>query len=202
MKNAKFVVVLFALMLLAAACGGQSAEEELLEQILESGGEDIGDIDINTDDGDFSLNVQGEDGEDISITGGGDNDAFQITVEGEDGETFSIGGGEIPDGLEVPIPDGGDITSSLSGGGDMIVALSYPRTQFEQLISFYDAELDASSEEVERFETSFQTSDDVTIRSVSWTHDSIGWFVSVSDCMGMTTGEQDSVCVTVSQTES
>lgn len=196
MKKARLVIVLFAVMLLAAACGGQSAEDALLEQILENSGEDIGNIDINTDDGDFSLNIEGEDGEDISISGGGDDDDFTMTVEGEDGETFTIGGGEVPDGLQVPVPDGGDVVSSFTSNDDKSVSINYPAADFDQLVSFYDSQL-GSGDSVSRFESSYST-DDGTMRNVSWTDDTNGlWNVSVSDCYGVSTGDLDSACVTI-----
>ena len=195
MKNKRLLIALFALMLLAAGCGGQSAEEALLEEILENSGEDIGNVDINTDDGDFSLNIEGEDGEDISISGGGDDDDFTMTVEGEDGETFSFGGGEIPEGLQVPIADGGDVISSFSSNSDKSVTLNYPASEFDQLVSFYDSQL-GSGDSVSRFESSYST-DDGNMRNVSWTDDDEGnWNVSVGDCYG-TGGDLDSVCVTI-----
>lgn len=217
MKIARLVVVFFALMLLAAACGGQSAEEALLEQILESSGEDIGNIDVNTDDGDFSISVEGEDGEDINITGSGDDedfsmtiegedgeninitgsgddDDFSFTIEGEDGETFSYGGGEIPEGMQLPIADGGKVGSVMTSNEDMMVQLYYPATAFDQLVSFYDSQLNADSDEISRFESSYGSDDD-TIRSVSWSPDSGEWDVSVSDCFGLESGELDSACV-------
>ena len=101
MRNRKLIIAIASLMLLLAACGGNSVEEEILEQMLENSGEDIGDIDIDTSgDGDnFNMTVEGEDGEEITITGGGDDEEFTVTMEGEDGGTMSIGGGDIPDGL-------------------------------------------------------------------------------------------------------
>ncbi|MCP4964939.1 MAG: hypothetical protein GY926_06860 [bacterium] len=193
MKNERLLVTLFALMLLAAACGGQSAEEALLEEILENSGEDIGDIDINTDDGNFNINVEGEDGEDINITGGGDDDEFSITVEGEDGETMTFGGGEVPDGVKSPIPDGGTVASTFSTGEDISVSLTYPGTSFDELVSFYDDRLDASDDE--RFESSF-TTEDGTFRSVVWSGADGDWTVNVSDCIGIN-GDLDSVCVSI-----
>ncbi len=69
MRNIRLVVAAAALMLFVTACGGQSAEEKLLEEVLENSGEDIGDVDISTDDdGNMSISVEGNDGEDINIS--------------------------------------------------------------------------------------------------------------------------------------
>ncbi len=193
MKNTRIAIVLVALTLLAAACGGKSAEDALLEKILESSSEDIGDIDINTDDGDFNISVTGEDGEDISITGGGDDDEFAITVEGEDGETMTFGGGEVPDGLQTPVPDGGEVVSTFSTGEDITVSLTYPGSSFEQLVSFFDDRLDFGSDN--RFESSF-SSEEGTFRAVVWNADDGNWTVNVSDCYGLN-GDLDSACVSI-----
>ncbi len=195
MKQFKLVTAIVALVLLAAACGGKSAEEELLEQILESGGADIGDIDINSDDGEFNLTVQDEDGNDISIAGGGDDEEFSMTIEGEDGESFVIGGGELPEGLETPVLDGGSVGFSMSSGGERSVTLTYPEGSFEALVSFYDDRLDIGGDDGNRFETSF-TSEDGTIRTVGWNDTDSNWAVTVSDCFGLN-GELGSACVTI-----
>ncbi len=197
MRRTRIVIVISALALLAAACGGQSAEEELVERILESGGEDIGDIDIDTGgDGDFSISFEGEDGEDISVTGSGDDEDFEITVEGDEGETMTFGGGDIPDGLTVPVPDGGEVTMSLTSDQDISVALQYPQGAFDQLVAFYDSNLDASSDSVDRFESTMSM-EQGTIRTVNWNETDYAWSVNVSDCISAASGELDATCVTI-----
>jgi hypothetical protein len=199
MRKARPVIAVFALALLIAACGGQSAEEQLLEEILENSGEDIGDIDIDTGggDGDFSISIEGEgDGEGFTMTGSGDDENFEITVEGDDGETMTFGGGDIPDGLTVPVPDGGEVTMSLTSDQDISVALQYPENAYDQLVAFYDSNLDVSSDSVDRYESTMST-EQGTIRSVNWNESNYGWTVNVSDCFGGVTGELDSICVTI-----
>lgn len=195
----RLVIVISALLLLTAACGGKSAEEQLLEEIMENSGEDIGDLDIDLDeDGEgFSISVEGEDGEDISISGGGDDEDFSMTVEGEDGEVMTIGGGEVPDDLTVPYPDGGSVMNSFSSQSDVSVTLQYPNNDFDSLVSFYDGELDAGSDDIDRNESSF-TSEDGTFRNVFWSSSSGDWTVNVSDCYGLV-GDLDSACVTIFQ---
>lgn len=203
MNKTRMVMVISAFMLLLAACGGQSAEEALLEEILENS-EGIGDIDIDTGgggDGDFSINIQGEDGEDISFSGSGDDEDFQFTVEGEDGETMSFGGGEIPEELSVPVPDGGEVTMSLTSDQDISVALQYPQNEFDRIVSFYDETFDSDSDSVDRYESSYST-EDGTVRSVNWNESGYGWTVTVSDCFSGASGEMDAICVTVYQTGS
>jgi hypothetical protein len=197
MRQIKLVATVAALVLVMAACGGKSAEEALLEEILENSGEDISDIDINTDSGDLNLSIEGEDGEDISITGSGDDDEFEITVEGEDGGTLTIGGGDIPEALQLPVADGGKVTTSFSTETEVSVSLSYDGDQFDQLVAFYDSQLDPDSDDVDRNETSF-TTEDGTFRNVYWSGEGGNWVVTVGDCIGL---EPGSTCVTLLQTE-
>lgn len=194
----RLVVVISALVLLTAACGGKSAEEQLLEEIMENSGEDIGDLDINLDedDGNFSISVEGEDGEDINITGSGDDDDFSMTVEGEDGEVMTIGGGEIPEELTLPYVDGGDVVQSFVSNTDVTVVLQYPGAQFDQLVAFYDSEL--NSGDVDRNESSY-TTDDGTFRNVAWYPSSGDWTATVGDCFGTASGDLDTACVTLYQ---
>ena len=197
MRRTRIVIATTALVLLAAACGGQSAEEELVERILENEG--LNDVDVNVDGGDggeFSINIQGEDGEDISVTGSGDDEDFEITVEGDEGETMTFGGVEVPDGLTVPVPDGGEVTMSLTSDQDISVALQYPQSEFGRLVEFYDSNLDASSDDVDRFESTMST-EQGTVRTVNWNASGYDWAVTVSDCFSGTTGEMDSACVTI-----
>lgn len=196
-RNTKLAAVVAALLLVATACGGQSAEEALLEEILENSGEDIGDIDINTDDGEFSINIEGEDGEDVNVSSSGSDDDVEITIEGEDGEVMTIGGGDIPDGLDLPIPDGGEVLTSITSGSDVLATISYEGDRFDELVAFYDAEINSDSDEISRNETSF-TTEDGTFRSVNWADNDGTFFVSVADCTGIG-GEIGAVCVTVNQ---
>lgn len=201
MRRRRLIIAISALALVVAACGGQSAEEELLEQILENS-EGVSDIDIDTGggDGDFSITIEGEDGEGFTMSGSGDDENFEYTVEGEDGEVMTVGGGEIPDSLNIPVPDGGDVTMSLVSGDDVNVALQYPQSEFDQIVAFYDSEFDVDSDSVDRNESTM-SSEDGTFRSVFWSDtDNYDWNVSVADCYGSMSGELDAVCVTVYQT--
>lgn len=199
MKNTRLLIAISALLLLVAACGGKSAEEELLEQILENSGEDIGDVDINLgEDGEgFNLTVEGEDGENINITGSGDDeDDFTFTVEGEDGETMTIGGGDIPDELQLPVADGGEVQSSIVSESDVLVSLQYVDGDLDQLVSFYDAQLNPGSDNVTKNETSF-TTEDGTFRNVYYAQDDGSWTVTVGDCIGL-----PGICVNLIQSNS
>lgn len=186
MKNFKLIATVAVLVFVVAACGGQSAEEELLEQILENSGEDVGDVNINTDDGEFSISVEGEDGEDISISSSGDGDDAEITIEGDDGEVMTFGGGELPDGLTLPVPDGGTVQTAITSGTEVLASIQYVNGDFDELVGFYDAAL---SDEYERSETSF-TTEDGTFRNVFWNSDNGARSVAVGDCIG-----QEGICV-------
>lgn len=202
-RNARLVGAMLALVLVVAACGGKSAEEELLEQIFENAGDDIGDLDIDLDDDgdDFSFTVEGEDGETATIVGGGDDDDFTITVEGEDGGTFSFGGGDLPDGLQIPVPDGGNVLLSIEAEGNITVSLEYPGSDLDRLVAFYDSELKPDSDDVDRAESSF-TTEDGEWTNVSWSSSSGDWFVNVGSCFGTASDELDGTCIQISQSNS
>jgi hypothetical protein len=197
MRNIRLLVVFSALLLLLAACGGQSAEEELLEQILENSGDDIGDVNIDLgEDGEgFNLNVTGDDGEDVTISGSGTDDEMVITVEGDDGGTMTIGGGEIPDELQIPVPPGGDVQTSIVSDSEILVSIVYDGDSYDELVEFYDSQLDAASDAVEKTETSFST-EDGTFRNVYYgPSEGSDWTVTVGDCM---LGEPG-ICVNIIQ---
>lgn len=198
MKNTRWTAGIAVLALLVAGCGGNSVEEEILEQMLENSDEDIGELDLELgDDGDgFNLKVTGDDGEDISITGSGDDDEMTITVEGEDGETMTIGGGDIPAGLEIPVAPGGTVQTSISGGGEMVVALQYPTGDYDEIVAFYDEQLDSESDAVEKTETSFTTEDGTFRNTYFGPNSGSDWTVTVGNCIG-----QAGVCVNILQSE-
>ena len=219
MRNMRLIALVAVLMVLVVACGGKSAEEELLEQIIESSGEDIGDVDVNTDgDGNVSIQMEGEDGETISITGDdngdgdvnvvvegddgeqmtitGDDDEMTVTVEGEDGGSMTVGGGDIPEGFTLPVLDGGEVLMSMVMEGAGSVHLAYPGGSYDQLVAFYDDAL-TLGEDGYRGENSW-TDDSGTHRSTSWIGDT--FIVDVSDCP-LESEATDGVCVTLSQFE-
>ena len=98
---------------------------------------------------------------------------------------------------------GGDVTMSLVSGDDVNVALQYPLSEFDRLVSFYDSTFDAGSDTVDRNESTM-SSDDGTFRSVFWSDtENYDWNVSVADCFGGFSADSnapDAVCVTVYQT--
>jgi hypothetical protein len=198
-KNAKALVLLIALVLTVAACGGQSAEEELLEQLLESGDSGISDIDIDPDSGEINISVEGEDGGDVSISGSGEEDDFSMVIEGEDGEVMTFGTGDLPEGLLVPVPDGGKIIQTLTSGEDIMAMLEYAGSEFDQLVSVYDGAMGGS--DVQRNESTF-SNEDGTVRSVNWYADNLSLFVTVADCYSTSNGELESVCLTINQSGS
>lgn len=221
MRNVRIVLLAIALVALLAACGGKSAEEELLEQLAENAGADISNVDIGGSGDDFDMTIEGEDGETINISGNGEGDDFEMTVEGEDGsasfsasgdggtvviegedgETMTIGGGEIPASLQIPVPEGGEVISTIESGSDVTVSLVYPAASHEAIVAFYDDALNAGSGGVTRSESTF-SSDDGDIHSVFWTEpDSSNWTVTLGTCYGVETGELDSTCLTIYQTQ-
>jgi hypothetical protein len=199
MKNSTLLALALVLGLVATACGGQTAEEQILEQILENSGEGVSDIDLDTDSGDFNMTVEGDDGETINITGQDDDGTFNMTVEGEDGETITIGGGEVPEGMQTPIADGGAVTQTYTTDNERSVALEYPASMFDNLVSLYDGAF--GGDDVARSESSY-TTDDGTVRSVNWYDSEANTNVTVSDCYSLSSGELDSICVNIYEQDS
>ncbi len=199
MRNVRFIALLFVLVLTAAACGG-SAEDELLEQILESGNDGISDIDIDSDTGELNISFEGEDGEEVNVVSQGEDGEFSMTIEGEDGETFTFGGGEVPDGMVTPIADGGTVVQSYSSDSDRSVSVEYSAGMYEQLVTMYDGVFDGV-DNVSRTESSY-TTEDGTIRTVGWYGGNGSTNVTVSDCYTISSGQLDSVCVTIYELDS
>lgn len=196
MRYLKILATVAVLALIVAGCG-DSAEERLVEEMIERSGGDVSDIDINNNGDDFDMTIEGEDGETISVSGSGDDDDFTMVIEGEDGEVMSFGSGEIPEGLETPIPDGGNVTSSLTAPGQVSVTLEYDQARFDELVATYDGVM--SGDGVDRYESTSSAGDD-TIRTVSWSGNDGDTFVTVSDCYSTSSGEMDAVCVSVYET--
>lgn len=192
-----------------------------MEQLLESSGGDVGNVDVGGSGDDFDMTIEGENGETINISGSGEGDDFDVTVEGddgsasfsgsgddgtitiegEDGETMTIGGGEIPASLQIPVPDGGDVVSTIESGSDVTVSLVYPIASHDAIVAFYDNTLNAGSDDVTRSESTF-SSDDGEIHSVFWTDSaSSSWTVTLGTCYGVNSGELDGTCLTIYQTQ-
>jgi hypothetical protein len=169
----KLALILAALSLAAAACGG-SISENVAEEIIERG-------------------IEAEGGGDVDI----DLDSGQVSIEGPEGESISIGGGEVPDEITVPIPDGGSVISTFVSSGDASVGLSYPRSEFEALVAFYDDWVSGQSDEYSRNESSF-TSDDGTVRNVGWYSGGENQTnISVTDCYTADGDGLDGACLNI-----
>jgi hypothetical protein len=105
----------------AAGCSGEDIAERVVENRIEAeSGQDVdidldgGNVRIETDEGTFELNSDGEGN--ISIEGSGTDGGISIdaedgvtVIESEDGTaTINSGGAGVPDGFpaSVPLPDG------------------------------------------------------------------------------------------------
>lgn len=116
--------LLITSVLALAAC---SPGEELAEQIAESQ-EGVGDVEIDEDSGEFS-------------------------VETDEGSA-SFGGGELPDDFPVDIPDGGNVQSVIEQEDGVITTVSYEE-DFSAIAEHFEAWVDNSGMEVvNRFESS------------------------------------------------
>lgn len=163
------------LVLVVAACGGgESLAENLTERAIENAGG--GNVDVEFD----------EDGED-----------FEVNVETDEG-SITIGGGEIPDALEVPVPEGGTVQSSMTLNDDISVSVSWPGSEYERLVGFYEEWTGSQAVEFEQNASTFE-SDDGVMRNTSWYSGDRNTVISVGDCFSMESGELDDVCVSISQ---
>ncbi len=172
------IVLCAAVALVVAACGGgDEVVEEILERQLEDALEDEGggNVDINL----------------------GDGDDFEISFEGDDGESVTIGGGEVPESMDIDIPNGGDVLNTFESGDDVSVTLTWPSSQFDSLVSFYQDWVDGQGGEWNKTTSSSQ-SDDGTIRTTTWwNYEDGSTNITVFDCYSMSGDGLDSVCVTL-----
>jgi len=133
-----------------AGCGsvsdeiGERVTEEVVERAAESGSQDDVELDVDTDDG-------------------------SLTIETDEG-TFTSGGGELPEEFpdSMPVPDGVAVTGSMTGSGDsgegFFVQLGAEESDpaiYEDLVAFYEAELEANGWTVD----DRQTLDGAALRS-------------------------------------
>ena len=124
-RNATMILVTGAVV--ATGCSGEDLAEKVIEDRIEAeSGEDVdidfddGDFSIQTEDGEFSVDIDEDDGN-ISISGVGEDGDFSIqsedgetVIESEDGSAVMSSSGDLPDGFPgaVPMPD--DLTIQLS----------------------------------------------------------------------------------------
>ncbi len=137
------------------ACS-DSAENGIEQLVEQQGG---GDIDIDADDGGFSIETEDgsmtvdEDGNFVVtddngevITGQASGDDGDIDIETDDG-SFSVNAGTgIPDEWpdEIPLPDGlDDVSSSVTAAGDELVISLTGQTD-DDFVDDYAASLEAS----------------------------------------------------------
>lgn len=163
--------ILFVFALVAAACGGEQISEKIAEEAI--GGN--ADVEISGDGEDFSLSVESDDG---SIQFGA--------------------GAELPGGLTVPVPDGGDVTTSFEDSSSVGTSIMYPKDRYEELVSFYDSWSSGVEGEWSMSTSTFDL-DGETQRSSQWNTSNGQYFVLVSDCIDIATGEFISACVTINE---
>jgi len=203
MRRIKLIAIVAGLGVMIAGCAVKSDEADLIERILESGGEDTGNVPINTNGSDFNPNMGGADiGNPPINTNSGEfnltmGSEFNLTMDDEDGGTYTGRGGEMPETVQLLVPGGREVTTSFSTETEIGVTISYSGDQYHQLVAFYDSQLNPQSDDVDRSETSF-TTEEGTFRNVFWTAQDGNWNVTVGDCIGL---EPDSTCVTIFQTE-
>jgi len=173
------IALIGAIVFVVAACGGgESVGEKVAEKILEESleNEGVGNVDIDIDeDGDGSVSID---------------------VEGEDGGSISFGGGDIPDELTVPVPSGGDVMTSFVSGGDVIVTLTYPSSEFDSLVDFYEDWTNGESDEFQTSKSTFESAEGVTIRTTIFLSSDSDTAINLTDCP---IEDRYDVCVSISE---
>ena len=104
----------FALTLVLASCG--AIAEEAAERALEQGGMEVELDDV--EDGEFTVNIEGEDGEEATLEIDGEQGTIEF--ESEDGEGSATFGSELAEGWpsDYPLPDGVMILTSIAVEGE------------------------------------------------------------------------------------
>jgi len=121
---------LLGLVLVLAACGGDSPTEQFLETP-----DGIDNVDIGEDGESFT--VTDEEGNTLSVTG----DEDSLTITGDDGEAIgSFGGGELPDDFPIPTLPGSNVQSVIEtpAGSLVIIEYSLDDYTYEEIVAFYD----------------------------------------------------------------
>lgn len=151
------VALLAALSLVLSACGGDSVEDKISEQIAEEILEDSGieDVEIDEDEGTIELTVEGDDGD----------------------ETLTIGGSDLPDDFPFPTPDEFNVGSTYSvdqAGETMFNAvLEIPADDFDDVLAMYEDFLDDEGFEVEKSEISAEGSTVIFLSGTSGDADAL-----------------------------
>jgi len=166
-----FIAIVIAASVVAGGCGG-AGDEELTERLVDAGGADDLEVEI------------GDDGDSISV----ETDEGSVAIGSET---------DVPDGLTFPIPDGGDLTTSGTDGSYIFAAVQYPTDRYDEIVDSYKVWASADDRDWELLESTTEMSGD-TIRSAQWV--SVSSSIVVNDCIS-SSGELDSVCVTLNQSE-
>ena len=198
------LVVVAAFALLVAACSSASdiVAENLTEQLIEAGADGNVDVDVSGDGEDMTINIESEDG-DVSMNVSGDGDDATIEMESEDGSITIGAGSEMPEGLTIPVPDGGDVTTSVEMEEGVMVVVTYPKGDFDQIAAFYDDWTAGSGDDFDKQTMSLDTGGPDQ-RSSMWIGNSSETFISVGDCFDVhaeeSSGEEfNAVCVNINQ---
>jgi hypothetical protein len=165
------MTLIFALALLATACGAQELQEQISEEAI--GGN-----------------------ADVEISGEGED--FSLSVESDDGSIQFGAGAELPGGLTVPVPDGGDVTTSFEDSSSAGASIMYPEDRYEDLVSFYDSWSSGIEGEWSMSTSTFDL-DGETQRNSQWNTSNGQYFILVSDCIDIATSEFTAACVTVNE---
>ncbi len=124
----KKLIALAAVSLTVAACSPSDLADNLIEGAIESQ-DGVGDIDVDIDSDDGS-----------------------IEITGEDGEVATFGGGELPDDVPFDVPGGGDVQTVLSSNDGSSVSLVYDGNEFDSLVEhFRSVYEDQSAGDEDRF---------------------------------------------------
>lgn len=122
----RWTIIGTALLVAMAAC----SSADLAENVIEQSG-DVGNIEIDENDGTVVIEIQDDDGDTSAV----------------------IGGGDVPDDFPIPVPDGGNVMAVVTQGVDTSLSITYPQDQFENLKDFYSDYASNTGEVLVTFES-------------------------------------------------
>ncbi len=188
------ITLIAVLAVVVSACGGiaRNVAENVAERVAEESG---GVTDVDTGDGEVTVEVQ--DGEtEATIVAGEEDGEFTVEIR-EDGETTGsgiIGGGDIPDDFPIPIPDGGDVRgvfqTTENGETTTVASVTYPADRWDEIVEFFQNWVDGLPGD-----TLTAVRDAEGFKNASFYNEDAGIAIDISSA-------GDTITVTVAKTES
>lgn len=161
LKKTRTLAVMAAVILTMTACGSggdsDDAADALAEEIVERAGG--GDVEINTDDDEFTMEVENDEG------------GFAATL-----------GGDLPADFPFPLPDEFEVRSSMQiddeAGTSYNAVISVDAEEYDSVKAMYESWLEGEGFAVDAFEV--ENADGTKGVFISGERDDVDAFVSIS----------------------